>query len=141
MQYIKQWLLVGCSKHSFPPIGLLDLFLRCFNFSIYIVESIQELGKDCERISEFHKNSYCCSTPLLSSYCHQIYSSVVGTIKYRPKHFKIMLHKKRPRFLEVFFWNYWIKCILVSTLSVKPLLHTYLSYAIYSRCVACVRGM
>ena len=33
------------------------------------------------------------------------------------------LDKKRPLFLEVFFWFYRIKCILVPTVSAEPLLN------------------
>ena len=38
--------------------------------------------------------------------------------------------KKRPLILEAFVWFYWIMCFLVSTYSVKPLLHTNLIYSI-----------
>ena len=53
----------------------------------------------------------------------------------------VSLHKKRPLFLKVFFWFYLIKCFLVSTVSVKPLLHTQTDYAIYCLFVEGEKGM
>ena len=57
------------------------------------------------------------------------YSSFGNNI--RPYFAHLIRDKKKPLFLEVFFWFDRIKCFLVSTFSVKPLLHTKINYPIY----------
>ena len=51
-----------------------------------------------------------------------------------------LLYKKTP-ISRGLLRSYWIKCILVSTNSVKPLLHTCISYATYSSSVGGGIGM
>ena len=50
------------------------------------------------------------------------------------------LHKKRPLLMGSLM-VYQIKCFLVSTFSVKPLLHTFIRYVIKFFCVEWLNGM
>ena len=43
--------------------------------------------------------------------------------------------KKKTPIIRGLSWFYWIKCFLVSTNLIKPLLHTYLEYAMFFFCV------